>query len=172
MFERFTEKSIKVIMLAQEEAKRLQHNWVGTEMILLGLIGEGKGVASQALRESGLDLKTARDDVEKIIGKGDGWKGGDRFRHLPFMDAFTSIPVTPRAQALLKGAWSEAKYMHHDYTGTEHLLLGLIKEAVDSGENDKKLGVAARVLAEKGVDLDKLTEIVERILDEHKSGRR
>ncbi|KVH98191.1 AAA+ ATPase domain-containing protein [Cynara cardunculus var. scolymus] len=114
MFERFTEKAIKVIMLAQEEARRLGHNFVGTEQILLGLIGEGTGIAAKVLKSMGINLKDARVEVEKIIGRGSGFVA-------------VEIPFTPR----------------HNYIGSEHLLLGLLRE----GE-----GVAARVLENLGAD--------------------
>ena len=124
MFERFTEKAIKVIMLAQEEARRLGHNFVGTEQILLGLIGEGTGVAAKVLKSLGVNLKDSRIEVEKIIGRGSGFVA-------------VEIPFTPRAKRVLELSLEEARQLGHNYIGTEHLLLGLIRE----GE-----GVAARVL--------------------------
>lgn len=112
MFERFTEKAIKVIMLAQEEARRLGHNFVGTEQILLGLIGEGTGVAAKVLKSMGVNLKDARIEVEKIIGRGSGFVA-------------VEIPFTPRAKRVLELSLEEARQLGHNYIGTEHLLLGL-----------------------------------------------
>src|SRR6267142_4095341 len=142
MFERFTEKAIKVIMLAQEEARRLGHNFVGTEQILLGLIGEGTGIAAKTLKSMGVNLKDARVEVEKIIGRGSGFVA-------------VEIPFTPRAKRVLELSWDEARQLGHNYIGTEHLLLGLIRE----GE-----GVAARVLENLGVDLTKVRSHVIRLL--------
>ena len=144
MFERFTEKAIKVIMLAQEEARRLGHNFVGTEQILLGLIGEGTGVAAKVLKSAGVNLKDARIEVEKIIGRGSGFVA-------------VEIPFTPRAKRVLELSLEEARQLGHNYIGTEHLLLGLIRE----GE-----GVAARVLENLGVDLSKVRTQVIRMLGE------
>ncbi|MDB5101534.1 MAG: ATP-dependent Clp protease ATP-binding subunit ClpC [Cyanobacteria bacterium RYN_339] len=145
MFERFTEKAIKVIMLAQEEARRLGHNFVGTEQILLGLIGEGTGVAAKTLKSLGVSLKDARIEVEKIIGRGSGFVA-------------VEIPFTPRAKRVLELAWDEARQLGHNYIGTEHLLLGLIRE----GE-----GVAVRVLENLGVDLSRVRSNVIRMLGEN-----
>lgn len=144
MFERFTEKAIKVIMLAQEEARRLGHNFVGTEQILLGLIGEGTGIAAKTLKSMGINLKDARIEVEKIIGRGSGFVA-------------VEIPFTPRAKRVLELSWDEARQLGHNYIGTEHLLLGLIRE----GE-----GVAARVLENLGVDLTKVRQHIVRLLGE------
>jgi ATP-dependent Clp protease ATP-binding subunit ClpC len=144
MFERFTEKAIKVIMLAQEEARRLGHNFVGTEQILLGLIGEGTGVAAKVLKSMGANLKDARVEVEKIIGRGSGFVA-------------VEIPFTPRAKRVLELSLEEARQLGHNYIGTEHLLLGLIRE----GE-----GVAARVLENLSVDLAKVRTQVIRMLGE------
>jgi ATP-dependent Clp protease ATP-binding subunit ClpC len=148
MFERFTEKAIKVIMLAQEEARRLGHNFVGTEQILLGLIGEGTGVAAKVLKSMGVNLKDARIEVEKIIGRGSGFVA-------------VEIPFTPRAKRVLELSLEEARQLGHNYIGTEHLLLGLIRE----GE-----GVAARVLENLGVDLTKVRTQVIRMLGETSEG--
>ena len=147
MFERFTEKAIKVIMLAQEEARRLGHNFVGTEQVLLGLIGEGTGVAAKTLKAMGLNLKDARAEVEKIIGRGSGFVA-------------VEIPFTPRAKRVLELSWDEARQLGHNYIGTEHLLLGLIRE----GE-----GVAARVLENLGIDLNKVRSNVIKMLGETKT---
>lgn len=146
MFERFTEKAIKVIMLAQEEARRLGHNFVGTEQVLLGLIGEGTGIAAKTLKTMGVNLKDARVEVEKIIGRGSGFVA-------------VEIPFTPRAKRVLELSWDEARQLGHNYIGTEHLLLGLIRE----GE-----GVAARVLENLGVDLNKIRSNVVKMLGESK----
>ena len=146
MFERFTEKAIKVIMLAQEEARRLGHNFVGTEQVLLGLIGEGTGIAAKTLKSMGVTLKDARIEVEKIIGRGSGFVA-------------VEIPFTPRAKRVLELSWDEARQLGHNYIGTEHLLLGLIRE----GE-----GVAARVLENLGVDLNKVRSNVVKMLGDSK----
>ncbi len=131
-------------MLAQEEARRLGHNFVGTEQILLGLIGEGTGVAAKVLKSMGVNLKDARIEVEKIIGRGSGFVA-------------VEIPFTPRAKRVLELSLEEARQLGHNYIGTEHLLLGLIRE----GE-----GVAARVLENLGVDLTKVRTQVIRMLGE------
>ncbi|KAJ4850161.1 ATP-dependent Clp protease ATP-binding subunit ClpA cd4b, chloroplastic [Turnera subulata] len=136
MFERFTEKAIKVIMLAQEEARRLGHNFVGTEQVLLGLIGEGTGIAAKVLKSLGINLKDARVEVEKIIGRGSGFVA-------------VEIPFTPRAKRVLELSLEEARQLGHNYIGSEHLLLGLLRE----GE-----GVAARVLENLGADQSESTE--------------
>ena len=146
MFERFTEKAIKVIMLAQEEARRLGHNFVGTEQVLLGLIGEGTGIAAKTLKSMGVNLKDARVEVEKIIGRGSGFVA-------------VEIPFTPRAKRVLELSWDEARQLGHNYIGTEHLLLGLTRE----GE-----GVAARVLENLGVDLNKIRSNVVKMLGDSK----
>ena len=142
MFERFTEKAIKVIMLAQEEARRLGHNFVGTEQILLGLVGEGTGIASKVLKSMGVNLKDARIEVEKIIGRGSGFVA-------------VEIPFTPRAKRVLELSLEEARQLGHNYIGTEHLLLGLIRESE---------GVAARVLENLALDLSKIRTQIIRLL--------
>ena len=144
MFERFTEKAIKVIMLAQEEARRLGHNFVGTEQVLLGLIGEGTGVAAKTLKSMGVTIKDAREQVEKIIGRGSGFVA-------------VEIPFTPRAKKVLELSWDEARQLGHNYIGTEHLLLGLIRE----GE-----GIGTKVLENLGVDLNKCRSNVIKLLGE------
>ena len=146
MFERFTEKAIKAIMLGQEEARRLGHNFVGTEQVLLGLIGEGTGVAAKTLKSMGVTLKDARAEVEKIIGRGSGFVA-------------VEIPFTPRAKRVLGLAWDEARQLGHNYIGTEHLLLALIRETE---------GVAAKVLENLGVDLNKVRNSVIKMLGETK----
>nr|QCI04911.1 Clp protease ATP binding subunit [Callithamnion tetricum] len=144
MFERFTEKAIKVIMLAQEEARRLGHNFVGTEQILLGLIGEGTGIAAQVLKSMNVNLKDARIEVEKIIGRGSGFVA-------------VEIPFTPRAKRVLELSLEEARQLGHNYIGTEHLLMGLVRE----GE-----GVAARVLENLAVNVTSIrTEVIQMLGD-------
>ncbi|MBR1617924.1 AAA family ATPase, partial [bacterium] len=147
MFERFTEKAIRVIMLAQEESRRLGHNFVGTEQLLLGLIAEGTGIASKTLKGMGVNIKEAREEVEKIIGRGSGFVA-------------VEIPFTPRAKKVLELSWDEARQLGHNYIGTEHLLLGLIRE----GE-----GVAAKVLENLGVDLNKCRTNIIKMLGDTKA---
>ena len=144
MFERFTEKAIRVIMLAQEESRRLGHNFVGTEQLLLGLIAEGTGVASKTLKSMGVNIKEAREEVEKIIGRGRGFVA-------------VEIPFTPRLKMVIKLSEDEAKQLGHDSICTEHLLLGLIKE----GD-----GVGIRVLENLAVDLDKCRLTVMELLSD------
>nr|QCI07564.1 Clp protease ATP binding subunit [Nitophyllum punctatum] len=144
MFERFTEKAIKVIMLAQEEARRLGHNFVGTEQILLGLIGEGTGIAAQVLKSMNVNLKDARIEVEKIIGRGSGFVA-------------VEIPFTPRAKRVLELSLEEARQLGHNYIGTEHLVMGLVRE----GE-----GVAARVLENLAVNISSIrAEVIQMLGD-------
>ena len=143
MFGRFTERAQKVIVLSQEEARRLGHNVVGTEHILLGLVAEGHGVAARALQEWG-ELQRIRSEVEKVIGRGDGITTGQ-------------IGFTPRAKRVLELAFDEARQLGHTYIGTEHILLGLIRE----GE-----GVAAQVLSNVGADLDRVRKQVLDLLGE------
>ncbi|MEM9276379.1 MAG: Clp protease N-terminal domain-containing protein, partial [Cyanobacteria bacterium P01_F01_bin.143] len=145
MFERFTEKAIKVIMLAQEEARRLDHNFVGTEQILLGLIGEGTGIASKVIRSMGVDLKNARIEVEKIIGRGSDVVEKE-------------IPFTPRAKRILELSIEESGQLKDNHIGTEHLLLAIIFE----GES-----IAARVLENLGIDLLKVRAQVLRMLNKN-----
>jgi uncharacterized caspase-like protein len=136
--EKFTNKSVKAIVLAQEESKRLGHSWIGSEQILLGLIGEGTDVAAKTLKSEGIKLKDARVAVEQIIGRGPGSVTAD-------------LPFTPRAKRVLELSLQEARRLGHNYVGTEHLLLGLTKE----GE-----GVGARVLEILGADLQRLRDLV------------
>ncbi len=131
MFERFTDRARRVVVLAQEEARLLNHNYIGTEHILLGLIHEGEGVAAKALESLGISLEAVRAQVEEIIGHGGQAPSG----HIPF---------TPRAKKVLELSLREALQLGHNYIGTEHILLGLIRE----GE-----GVAAQVLVKLGADL-------------------
>jgi hypothetical protein len=134
MFETFTEKAIKVIMLAQEESRRLGHNFVGTEQILLGLIAEGTGSAAKVLQSMGVKLKDARIEVEKIIGRGSGVVASE-------------MPFTPRAKLVLELSLKECRNLGHNYIGTEHLLLGLVREGS---------GIAVRVLERLHVNLSAL----------------
>ena len=138
MFERFTDRARRVIVLAQEEARSLQHNYIGTEHLLLGLIREGDGVAAKTLASKGVDLDSARKQVEEMIGKGHATPNG----HIPF---------TPHAKQVLELSLREALQLGHSYIGTEHILLGLIQE----GE-----GVGTQVLVKMGVDLDDLRSSV------------
>ncbi|WP_419933167.1 ATP-dependent Clp protease ATP-binding subunit [Candidatus Poriferisodalis sp.] len=138
MFERFTDRARRVVVLAQEEARLLNHNYIGTEHILLGLIHEGEGVAAQALESLGISLEAVRSQVEEIIGQGSSSPSG----HIPF---------TPRAKKVLELSLREALQLGHNYIGTEHVLLGLIRE----GE-----GVAAQVLVKLGADLSKVRQEV------------
>ena len=124
MFERFTEKAIKVIMLAQEEARRLGHNFVGAEFIFLGLIGEATGIASQVLRQQGITLKNARIEVEKILGKGSGIS--------PEMNP-VDIPFTESAKLVLNSALSFADKLGSESIDTEHLLIGIFQEGESTG---------------------------------------
>jgi ATP-dependent Clp protease ATP-binding subunit ClpC len=144
MFEHFTSEAIRVIMLAQEEARRLGHNFVGTEQILLGLMGEGTGVAAKVLAELGINLKDARREVEKIIGRGSGFVPPE-------------IPFTPKVKSLFEQSFREAHSLGHNYINTEHLLLGL----TEAGE-----GVAAKVLQNLGVDLQTIRNAVMSVLGE------
>jgi ATP-dependent Clp protease ATP-binding subunit ClpC len=143
MFERFTDRARRVVVLAQEEARMLNHNYIGTEHILLGLIHEGEGVAAKALESLGISLEAVRSQVEEIIGQGQQAPSG----HIPF---------TPRAKKVLELSLREALQLGHNYIGTEHILLGLIRE----GE-----GVAAQVLVKLGADLNKVRQQVIQLLN-------
>ncbi|MTB21603.1 MAG: AAA family ATPase, partial [Actinobacteria bacterium] len=142
MFERFTDRARRVVVLAQEEARMLNHNYIGTEHILLGLIHEGEGVAAKALESLGISLEGVRAQVEEIIGQGQQAPSG----HIPF---------TPRAKKVLELSLREALQLGHNYIGTEHILLGLIRE----GE-----GVAAQVLVKLGADLNRVRQSVIQLL--------
>lgn len=148
MFERFTERARKVVYLAQQEAARLGHNVVGTEHLLLGLLSEGEGVAAKALESLDIRLDKIRDEVEKIIGSGE-------------TNPFGEIPFTPRAKRVLELAVDEGRQLGHNYVGTEHILLGLIRE----GE-----GVAAQVLKNLGADLDRVRKEVIALLGGNTGG--
>ena len=142
MFERFTDRARRVVVLAQEEAKLLKHNYIGTEHILLGLIHEGEGLAAKALEGMDISLEQVRDQVQEIIGQGQQAPSG----HIPF---------TPRAKKVLELSLREALQLGHSYIGTEHILLGLIRE----GE-----GVAAQVLVKLGADLGRVRQEVIKLL--------
>src|SRR6516165_2158890 len=133
-FDKFTERARKVLSLAQEEAQRFQHNYIGTEHLLLGLVREGEGVAAKVLANLGIELDKVRRAVEFIIGRGDRIVLGE-------------IGLTPRAKKVIELAADEAHRLNHHYIGTEHLLLGLLRE----GE-----GIAVGVLESLGVSLDKV----------------
>jgi len=139
MFERFTERARRVVVLAQDEARMLNHNYIGTEHILLGLIHEGHGLAAKALESLGISLAVVRQQVEEIIGRGQQQAPSG---HIPF---------TPRAKKVLELSLREALQLGHTYIGTEHILLGLIRE----GE-----GVAGQVLVGVGVDLNRARQQV------------
>jgi len=138
MFERFTNRARRVVVLSQEEARRLQHNYIGTEHILLGLLGEPGGLAFQALERFGMSLDSTREEVEAIVGTGKAKHSG----HIPF---------TPRAKKILELALREALQLHHNYIGTEHILLGVIRE----GD-----GVGAQVLKQHSADLSSVRTAV------------
>ncbi len=142
MFERFTDRARRVVVLAQEEARLLNHNYIGTEHILLGLIHEGEGVAAKAMESLGISLESVREQVQEIIGQGQQAPSG----HIPF---------TPRAKKVLELSLREALQLGHNYIGTEHILLGLIRE----GE-----GVAAQVLIKLGADLNRVRQQVLQLL--------
>jgi ATP-dependent Clp protease ATP-binding subunit ClpC len=133
-FDKFTERARKVLSLAQEEAQRFQHNYIGTEHLLLGLVREGEGVAAKVLTNLGVQLSAVRNAVEFIIGRGDRITLGE-------------IGLTPRAKKVIELAVDEARRLNHHYIGTEHLLLGLVREGQ---------GIAAGVLESLGVNLEKV----------------
>jgi hypothetical protein len=142
VFERFTDRARRVVVLAQEEARLLNHNYIGTEHILLGIVHEGEGVGARALAAMGVDLGTVRSFVEELIGHGGSAPSG----HIPF---------TPRAKKVLELSLREALQLGHNYIGTEHILLGIVRE----GE-----GVAAQVLARLGADLSRVRHAVLELL--------
>ncbi len=151
MFERFSDRARRVVVLAQEEARMLQHGYIGTEHLLLGLIHEGEGIAAKSLRALDVDLETVRREVEALIGRGQHPVPGG---HIPF---------TQRAKKSLELALREMVHLGHDYIGTEHLLLGLVRE----GD-----GVAAQVLRQRGVELNRVRQEVIRQLHGHEAGTR
>jgi ATP-dependent Clp protease ATP-binding subunit ClpA len=142
MFERFTDRARRVVALAQEEARMLNHGWIGTEHILLGLIHEGDGIAARSLESLGISLDAVRQQVEEIIGRGQQAPSG----HIPF---------TPRAKKVLELSLRESLQLGHNYIGTEHILLGLLRE----GD-----GVAAQVLVRLGADLNRVLRQVIQLL--------
>jgi ATP-dependent Clp protease ATP-binding subunit ClpC len=148
VFERFTDRARRAVVLAQEEARLLNHNYVGTEHLLLGLIHEGEGVAAMALESLGISLQAVRREVEEIIGQGQSAPTG----HIPF---------TPRAKKVLELSLREVMQLGHNYVGTEHILLGLIRE----GE-----GVAAQVLVKVGASLDRVRQQVIQLLSGYARG--
>jgi ATP-dependent Clp protease ATP-binding subunit ClpA len=141
-FDKFTERARTVLSLAQEEAQRLNHTYIGTEHLLLGLVREGDGVAAAVLRNLGVDLTSVRAEVERTVGRGDHSVQGD-------------IGLTPRAKKVFELAVDEARRLNHHYIGTEHILLGLVRE----GE-----GIAARVLESLGVNLEKVRQTTIQVL--------
>ncbi len=149
MFERFTERARKVVVLAQEEARQFNHNYIGTEHLLLGLLREDEGVAARALSSLNVTLDEVREQVESIVGYGEEGTGGQ-------------APFTPRSKKVLELALREALQLGHNYIGTEHILLGLVRESE---------GVAARVLSNLDVDPDKVRREVVRMLGGGRSGR-
>jgi ATP-dependent Clp protease ATP-binding subunit ClpC len=143
MFERFTERARQVVVLAQDEARQLKHNYIGTEHLLLGLLREEEGLGARVLESLGVTLEVVRDQVARIIGMGDD----DR--------TTGQIPVTPRANKVLELSLREARTMNHNYIGTEHILLGLARE------ND---GVAMRILLDLGADAERIRNAVIQLL--------
>jgi ATP-dependent Clp protease ATP-binding subunit ClpC len=146
-FDKFTERARKVLSLAQEEAPRFQHNYIGTEHLLLGLVREGEGIAAKVLSNLGVELKEVRSAVEFMIGRGDRVVLGE-------------IPLTPGAKKVIELAVDEARRLNHHYVGTEHLLLGLVRE----GE-----GIAVRALESLGVNLERVRTQTIRVLNQQKN---
>src|SRR5665811_210045 len=142
MFKRYTEKAKKAIMIAQEEAINLNHDYIGTEHILIGLIKEEEGVASQVLRQLGVNIDKVVEELERLVGKGEYQQVGE-------------ISFTPRAKKILELASQEASQLKNNYIGTEHILLGLIKEGS---------GVAVRILADLGINLDNVYSEIMKVL--------
>src|SRR5687767_7445981 len=156
MYERFTDRARKVMQLANQEAQRFNHEYIGTEHILLGLVKEGSGVAANVLKNLDVDLRKIRLEVEKIVQTG---PGGDQV-------TLGKLPHTPRAKKVIEYSVEEARWLNHNYVGTEHLLLGLIRE---------QEGVAAQVLMNLGLKLEDVREEVLKLLghnlpDESESG--
>ena len=143
MYERFTDRARKVMQLANQEAQRFNHEYIGTEHILLGLVKEGSGVAANVLKNLEVDLRKIRLEVEKIVQSG------------PDMVTMGKLPQTPRAKKVVEYAMEEARNLNHNYVGTEHLLLGLIRE---------QEGVAAQVLMNLGLKLEDVREEVLNLL--------
>src|SRR5881397_736104 len=149
MYERFTDRARKVMQLANQEAQRFNHEYVGTEHVLLGLIKEGSGVAATVLRNMDVDLRKIRNEIEKIVQAG------------PEMVTMGKLPQTPRAKKVIEYAIEEARNLNHNYVGTEHLLLGLLRE------HD---GVAAQVLRNLGLKLEEVREEVLNLLGASNEG--
>jgi ATP-dependent Clp protease ATP-binding subunit ClpC len=145
MFERFTERARQVVVLAQEEARELKHNYIGTEHVLLGLLREQEGIAARVLAQLQVDLDDVRQQVKQIVGVGDEATTGQ-------------IPFTPRAKKVLELALREGLSLGHHYIGTEHLLLGLVRE---NG------GVASRILLDRGLDAGRVRDAVLETLGPH-----
>ncbi|GAG88851.1 unnamed protein product, partial [marine sediment metagenome] len=144
MFKRYTEKAKKAIMIAQEEAVNLNHDYIGTEHILIGLLKEEEGVASQVLKQLGVNVDKVVEEVERLVGKGEYQQVGE-------------VTFTPRAKKVLELASQEASQLKNNYIGTEHILLGLIKEGS---------GVAVRILTDLGISLDNVySEIMKVLMD-------
>src|SRR5579864_1801837 len=143
MYERFTDRARKVMQLANQEAQRFNHEYIGTEHILLGLVKEGSGVAANVLKNLDIDLRKIRLEIEKIVQSG------------PDMVTMGKLPQTPRAKKVIEYSIEEARNLKHDYVGTEHLLLGLLRE---------EEGVAAQVLMNLGLGLEKIREEIHRLL--------
>jgi ATP-dependent Clp protease ATP-binding subunit ClpC len=150
MFQKFTDRARRAVVRAQEEARTLNHDFIGTEHLLLGLVGEGHGVAAKALESLGISMEAVRQRVEDIVPPG---QVEVRSGHIPF---------TPRAKKVLELSLSESKLLGHRYIGTEHMLLGLLR----LGE-----GVAAQVLTGLGADLDGVRERVVQLLAEYQAGK-
>ena len=142
MFERFTEQAHQVVVLAQDEARALKHNYIGTEHLLLGLLCEKEGLAARVLGELGVTVEPVRDQVARIVGQGDEVTSGQ-------------IPFTPRAKKVLDLSSREALSLRHDYIDTEHILLGLVRESE---------GVGARILLDFGAEAEKIRDEVVRLL--------
>jgi ATP-dependent Clp protease ATP-binding subunit ClpC len=147
MFERFTDRARRVVVLAQDEARVLSHDYIGTEHLLLGLIREGHGLAAKAMEPLGISLDSVRQQVEETVSRGQQAPSG----HIPF---------TPQAKNVLRLALSESMALDHHYIGTEHILLGLMRE----GD-----GVAAQVLAQRGADLDQVRQQVLQLLRDYQA---
>jgi ATP-dependent Clp protease ATP-binding subunit ClpA len=150
MFKRFTDRARRVVVLAQEEARLLNHDYIGTEHLLLGLAHEGQGVAAEALESLGIRLEALRSQVQELIGRGE-------------REAASSgqIPFTPRAKKVLELSLREAQQLGHNYIGTEHILLGLIREGQ---------GVAAQILVKLGADLPRVRQVVIQLLSGYAGG--
>ena len=148
-FDRFTKRSRHVLTLAQEEAQRLQHNYIGTEHLLLGLLDEGEGIAARVLKNLGVEIDRTRQSIEAIIGQGD-------------QVAIGEVGLTPRVKKVIELAADEARQLNHKFIGTEHLLLGIIREGQ---------GIAAKVLEGLGLQLEQIRAETMRILNQYQDGQ-